>query len=130
MTGPLAHLAMYDLVEVRDAAEALWRAIAARLGPDAPGALSWPAAIEAACREPGLVLGQTCGLPLVTALDGAVRVVGAFTYGDGASDVFAKHRLPGVPQSFFVEHLSDDCGPAADFLVTDDDASVLQVAGA
>lgn len=92
MTGPFAHLAMYDLAEVRDAAQALWRAIAARLGPDAPGALSWPGAIEAACRDPDLVLGQTCGLPLVTALDGAVRVVGAFTYGDGASDAAAHYE--------------------------------------
>lgn len=92
MTGPLAHLAMYDLAEVRGAAQALWAAIAERLGPDAPGALSWPADIEVACRSPELVLGQTCGLPLVTALDGAVRVVGAFTYGEGASDAAAHYE--------------------------------------
>lgn len=92
MTGPLAHLAMYDLAEVRHAAQALWGAIAERLGPAAPAALGWPADIEAACRSPRLVLGQTCGLPLVTALDGAVRVVGAFTYGDGASDAAAHYE--------------------------------------
>ena len=91
MSAGLAHLAMYDLAEVRGAVDELWRAIAARLGPDAPAALTWPADIEAACRGPELVLGQTCGLPLVTALDGTVAVVGAFAR-TGASDPDAHYR--------------------------------------
>ena len=86
-----AHLAMYDLPEVRGAAEALWQAIATRLGGDVPQALCWPADVGAACRAPDLVLGQTCGLPLATVLDGAVALVGAFTYA-GVSDAEAHYR--------------------------------------
>jgi ABC-type phosphate/phosphonate transport system substrate-binding protein len=64
--------------------EALWYQIAARLRarglgtiPDLP---AWPDDYLAHWREPALLLSQACGYPLVTALSGQVRVVGAFHY--------------------------------------------------
>lgn len=63
---------------------ALWRQLALRLRtvsldsvPDVP---AWPDDYLAHWREPALLLSQACGYPLVTALPGQVRVVGAFRY--------------------------------------------------
>ncbi len=59
-----AVLPMYDFAPLRDAHERFWAAVAARPGP---GALlgQGPFRVDG----PGLVLAQTCGLPLATALD-------------------------------------------------------------
>jgi len=77
----LACLRMYDLGEVVDAVDELWRSIRVRI-PDAPPALSWEGDLAAQWSDPALVLGQTCGWPLVVApLAGRVGVVGAFDYG-------------------------------------------------
>ncbi len=64
--------------------QALWNELAARLSAgglrDVPGAPTWPDDYLVHWREPGLLLSQACGYPLVTALTGQVRVVGAFHY--------------------------------------------------
>jgi ABC-type phosphate/phosphonate transport system substrate-binding protein len=77
-----ASLPMYPIY--RADVEAFWRAIAADLRgqgvPDVPDHLQWPDDILAEMRRPDLLLGQTCGYPLVTLLKDAVRVVGAFRY--------------------------------------------------
>jgi len=75
---------MYDLPELREATDALWSAIAALL--DAAGTRGAPPRLERGMlptevwRDEGLLLGQTCGYPLVTDLDDRVRVVATPLY--------------------------------------------------
>jgi ABC-type phosphate/phosphonate transport system substrate-binding protein len=70
------------------ALEAFWGALRRRLSMaglnDLPQALTWPTDLRAHWRDPALLLGQTCGYPLVTELAGQVRVVGSLC-----------HRAPG-----------------------------------
>ncbi len=74
---------MYDLPELQAANDALWSALATRLwarGIDAPAALSRTAAPDAIWADPALLLGQTCGYPLVTSLRGRVTLVATPCY--------------------------------------------------
>lgn len=75
----IAILPMYDFEDLRAAHDQLWAAIAARLRTRIsgfiPDRLARPAALLPAWRDPGLLLGQTCGYPLVTALKQTVRLV-------------------------------------------------------
>ena len=83
MSGLVAALPMYDLPAVRWATDALWAAIAAELqeaGIAAPAKLDRRADHATAWIEPGLLLGQTCGYPLMTALRGRVRLVATPVY--------------------------------------------------
>lgn len=85
----LAALPMYDLEELREATDALWAAIAARLGDAAPAHLTRDADLERIWTDPELLLGQTCGYPLVTTLRGRVALLATPHYRaagcDGAS---------------------------------------------
>ncbi len=72
----LASLPMYDWPQVRAATDRLWTAIGTRLrqaGLAAPDNLCRTADVEAAWRDPRLLLSQTCGYPLVTRLAGRVH---------------------------------------------------------
>lgn len=75
----VAALPMYDLPELAEANDALWSALAGRL--DALGVTATPPTLtrgvvpHALWTDPSLLLAQTCGYPLVTALHGQVRVV-------------------------------------------------------
>lgn len=75
---------MYDLPELRQATDALWQAISARLldrGVPAPEHLmrdDQPP--RAAWTNPGLLLSQTCGYPLLTALRGHAALVATPMY--------------------------------------------------
>ena len=92
MTTPLAVLPMYDWPEVRAVTDRLWAAIREELetrGIAAPNDLARPTDLRAAWTDAALVLGQTCGLPLVTTLP-EVAVVGAFD-----------HRLPDTPPGWY-----------------------------
>ncbi len=64
--------------------QAVWNHLAPRLRALGLGALpevpAWPQDYLAHWRAPDLLLTQACGYPLVTALVGQVRVVGAFRY--------------------------------------------------
>ena len=64
--------------------EALWRQLAPRLRAHGMAWVSdtpiWPEVYLAHWRDPALLFTQACGYPLVTALRGQVRVVGAFRY--------------------------------------------------
>ena len=71
----IAALPMYDFDELREATDALWSAIASRLGPTAPASLSRGADPEQYWADPDLLLGQTCGYPLVTSLRGKVTLL-------------------------------------------------------
>lgn len=73
----IASLAMYPFESLRGSYDQLWARIAEHLH-GAPPNLDWSLDHLAAARRPDVVLGQTCGWPLVTVLDGAVDVVGAF----------------------------------------------------
>jgi len=82
--SPVAALGMYDLPALRAETDQLWAALreALRLrGVAAPEALARGEDPAALWTDPGLVLGQTCGLPYVTRLRGRVRLVGAPDYG-------------------------------------------------
>ncbi len=83
---------MYDLPELRPATDALWSAVAGRLaefGVEAPVELTRGPTPEALWTDPRLLLAQTCGYPLATALRGRVTLVATPCYGaegcDGAS---------------------------------------------
>jgi ABC-type phosphate/phosphonate transport system substrate-binding protein len=79
----IAALPMYDPPELQAANDALWAAIAARLdseGVDAPKTLTRGASPDAIWTDPGLLLAQTCGYPLMTTLRGRVGVVATPCY--------------------------------------------------
>jgi ABC-type phosphate/phosphonate transport system substrate-binding protein len=82
----VASLAMYPFTHIRPDHERLWDAVRARLSFDAPG-LDWEVSHDVACRRDDLLIGQTCGWPLITDLASRVRVVGTFDCDvDGAVD--------------------------------------------
>jgi len=74
---------MYDFDELRIATDALWGAIARGLGEEgiaAPAVLERGRALGEVWTDPLLLLAQTCGYPLVTALAGKVAVVATPRY--------------------------------------------------
>lgn len=93
-TGPLDQpqlgrvAALPNYYSNKPALEAFWRALRARLLSDGngdrlsglPDSLHWPTDLRAHWRDPALLLGQTCGYPLVTELPGQVRVVGTLIF--------------------------------------------------
>jgi ABC-type phosphate/phosphonate transport system substrate-binding protein len=93
MTAALAALPMYDWPELTGATDGLWAALRDALraeGVAAPEALSRDLPLVDGWTDPGLVLGQTCGLPLVRELAGRVAVVGALDYA-----------VPGCPPGWY-----------------------------
>lgn len=82
--APFALLSMYDRADLRPHTDALWTAIRDALrarGVAAPEALTRDGDAEVLWTDPGMVFGQTCGLPYVTVLRGKVRLVGTPDYG-------------------------------------------------
>jgi ABC-type phosphate/phosphonate transport system substrate-binding protein len=82
----LASLAMYrDPPEITEATRGLWAYLRGHLRAagmaDVPEALDEGLAHDAAWRDPRLLLAQTCGYPLMTRLQGQVRVVATPVYG-------------------------------------------------
>lgn len=81
--APFAALPMYDFPHLRDAHAALWTAIAGRLraqGVAAPAELNWKPPPESGWTDPRLLVGQTCGYPLIKRLGGAVQVLATPRY--------------------------------------------------
>ena len=74
-----ASLPMYDLPEVMDCTDRLWNFIAEELRKDGvaqvPDMLERPVDHQDAWRPHGLLLSQSCGYPVATALHDRVRVV-------------------------------------------------------
>jgi ABC-type phosphate/phosphonate transport system substrate-binding protein len=73
---------MYPFASVRRGADQLWSAIHAQL-PWTPDSLDWEVDLHDSWRRADLVVGHTCGWPLVTQLlaqppAGRVQVIGAF----------------------------------------------------
>lgn len=72
-----AGIGMYPFPEVRWAFDEIWAGVAERLDW-VPRSLDWDADVHASWTDDALVVGQTCGWPLVTALHDRVRVLGTF----------------------------------------------------
>ena len=81
--APIASLAMYDWPELRAANDSLWSAIAGRLawqGLMVPERLTRGVDLDVVWTSPVLLLGQTCGYPLMTALGERVSLVATPRY--------------------------------------------------
>ena len=79
-----ASLPMYLFPHTREAWRALWSGIASELnsaGIAAPANLDEPDDLHAHWRDPGLVLSQSCAMPMRLGLHEAARVVGAWDFG-------------------------------------------------
>ena len=82
----IASLAMYPFIHLRPAYDRLWQAVGEQL-PFAVPPLNWDLPPDVACRRDDLLVGQTCGWPLITELAPSVHVVGTFDCDvDGAVD--------------------------------------------
>ena len=82
----IASLAMYPFIHLQPAYDRLWDAVRQQLSFAAPP-LSWDVPADAACRRDDLLVGQTCGWPLITELAPSVQVIGTFDCDvDGAID--------------------------------------------
>ena len=78
---PVASLPMYDFAELRAAHDALWASVVGAHGPGLPDALDHLTDdVHTLWHDPALAVSQACGWPLVDELDGAVRLIGAFSY--------------------------------------------------
>lgn len=81
--APIASLAMYDWPELQAANDRLWSAIAGRLarqGLAVPERLTRGVDLDTVWTSPALLLGQTCGYPLTTALGERVSLVATPRY--------------------------------------------------
>lgn len=81
-----------------NAVQTFWTALAGllaqRLERAVPARLDWPQNLHAHWLEPALLLSQTCGYPLSTALRHKVQLVGTFAYqAPGASAISCKSQL-------------------------------------
>jgi ABC-type phosphate/phosphonate transport system substrate-binding protein len=80
----VAALPMYDLPELKEHTDALWDALSRELGSlgmvDVPTALERSLAPGVCWLHQGLLLGQSCGYPLLHTLSERVRVVARPTY--------------------------------------------------
>ena len=85
-----ASLPMYDLPEIRASTDGLWAAIAEELRDSGlgsvPDALERPADHHDAWRSNGLLLSQSCGYPVATALRGTLQVVATPHYATSGCD--------------------------------------------
>lgn len=77
-------MGMYPFGPLRAEYQALWDVVRHELDA-VPARLEWDVDLHVAWRDPMLVLGQTCGWPLVTELadlvdTGRIRVVGTFAH--------------------------------------------------
>jgi ABC-type phosphate/phosphonate transport system substrate-binding protein len=96
---------MYDLPQLATATDALWRAIAERLADaglgGVPFSLTRSTDYATAWRDPGLLLGQACGYPLMKLYSGAARIVATPLYtspdceGARHCSVFITNRKAG-----------------------------------
>jgi ABC-type phosphate/phosphonate transport system substrate-binding protein len=96
----IASLAMYPFQPLRPSFDRLWDEVRSRLSFPAP-ALDWETEPDDASKRDDLVLGQTCGWPLVTDLAALVQVVGTF-------DFAVADAVDGTYRSVLVSSLDSD----------------------
>jgi ABC-type phosphate/phosphonate transport system substrate-binding protein len=102
----IASLAMYPFAHLRESYDQLWDAVRARLSFEGPP-LDWNIDAEEACRHDDLLIGQTCGWPLITQLADSVHVVGTFDVDvDGAVNGTYRSVIVGRADEPFVDVLS------------------------
>jgi ABC-type phosphate/phosphonate transport system substrate-binding protein len=80
----IAALPMYDFAGTAGALDAVWEYIGARLraaGVDAPLRLTRVSDLAAQWRDPGLLLGQTCGYPYRRSLKDVVEIIATPKFG-------------------------------------------------
>ena len=81
---PVAGFPMYDFAHLAAANDAVWQVVAGRLRAaahrDVPLALERGRTIDQLWQDPGLILAQSCGYPLMTSLRGRVRLVATPRY--------------------------------------------------
>jgi ABC-type phosphate/phosphonate transport system substrate-binding protein len=86
----LSALPMYDFPELESAHSRLWSFVAGELQrsgvTEVPLALDRSMAYDQTWTDRNLLLGQSCGLPIVDQLDGLVIVLGGFAVSDGSPD--------------------------------------------
>jgi ABC-type phosphate/phosphonate transport system substrate-binding protein len=106
----LSALPMYDFPELIKAHDALWSFVAAELRSSAvwgiPEALDRSISYDQTWTDPRLLLGQSCGLPIVDQLDGLVSVLGGFAVTDGSPEATYTSKLV-VHRESGIEILSD-----------------------
>jgi ABC-type phosphate/phosphonate transport system substrate-binding protein len=106
----LVSLPMYDFAELTQAHDALWGFVAAELlnvGVQAvPAGLDRTMAYDQTWTAPNLLLGQSCGFPIIDQLDGLVGVLGGFSVADGFPDATYASKL--------VVHVDSDVESLAD----------------
>ncbi len=73
----IASLAMYPFIRLQPAYNRLWQAVGEQLPFEVPP-LNWDLPPDVACRRDDLLVGQTCGWPLITELAPSVHVIGTF----------------------------------------------------
>lgn len=78
LTGE-AGLGMYPFADLRPSYDALWSAVQRR-APWLPARLTWHDDVHTSWTSSDLVVGYTCGWPLVTRLADVVQVVGTFEF--------------------------------------------------
>jgi ABC-type phosphate/phosphonate transport system substrate-binding protein len=91
---------MYDWPDARGRMDAFWSRVAAALqarGIDGPADLARPDDLSRPWRDPGLLIGQTCGLPYVSGLCGDAVLVARPDYG-------LEHAHGGTYQSAIICH--------------------------
>ncbi len=92
MRGPLRHagLPMYAEAEFRPAVQRWWSGLAGHLRAcgveGVPDLLTWPEDRYRQWRDPGLLLGQTCGYPLVNGLAPDLKLVATPHYSAPGCD--------------------------------------------
>lgn len=102
---------MYDWPQVRAEHDRLWTLISGALkdeGIAGPAHLTRDESLWEVWESPGLLLGQTCGMPYRTRLHGAVELV-------GTPDYALADAPPGYYYSVFVTR-KDEPGEAEDFI--------------
>ena len=93
----IATLAMYDWPQQSRHWDEFWTAVSEALqarGVDAPRRLTRGGDLWQHWTDPGLVLGQTCGMPYRTALHGQVDLIGTLDHG-----------LPGCAPGYYTSVL-------------------------
>ncbi len=110
-------LPMYPFAELRDEWALLWSAVrdAHERRDELPRDLVWSDDIHSLWNAPDLVLSQSCGWPIVSELEGKVRVIGVFDPDvDGGEDGTYRTLLvarDGAPVDAFVGTTAAANGP-------------------
>lgn len=104
-----ANLAMYPFDAVRWAYDRFWEAVHDRL-EWVPPQLDWDVGLHESWSRDDLVVGYTCGWPLVTQLRDTVRVVGTFVAATPESE---GHSYRSVLVARWPGHAADFAGAVA-----------------